>query len=138
MGARNVEASLSRPCRAFRNEFLIKPIQSKGEFGERDIHKKPLEYPVPEYNPEDPTHKALSELGRRATEAARQILPQILRGHGYDERLEERGVLLPQEVATVRRELREKLKDLIDQIDALVLELLEGEVEGETTLEQYM
>jgi len=36
---------------------LIKPMQSKGEFGERDIHKKPLEYPIPRYRPEDPVHK---------------------------------------------------------------------------------
>jgi diphthamide biosynthesis methyltransferase len=43
---------------------------------------------------------------------------------GYDERLKERGVLMPQEVATLRRDIRERLKDIIEQIDDLVIELL--------------
>jgi hypothetical protein len=47
-------------------------------------------------------------------------------------------VLLPQGVATVRRELREKLKDLIDQIDALVLELFEVKVEARPFLNSTM
>ena len=111
---------------------LIKPMQSKGEFGERDIHKKPLEYPIPKYRPGDPSHKRLSELGRKASEVAQRALPQILKEYGYDRRLEERGVLLPQEVATVRRRLREELGSLLEEIDALVVKLLEGAGQGFT------
>jgi hypothetical protein len=116
---------------------LIKPMQSKGEFGERDIHKKPLEYPVPKFRPRDPSHKRLSELGREASEIAQRALPQILREYGYDERLKERGALLPQEVATVRRRLREELESLLEEIDALVVELLEGAGQG-STIEQFL
>jgi SAM-dependent methyltransferase len=116
---------------------LIKPMQSKGEFGERHIHKKPLEYPIPKYRPGDPSHKRLSELGRKASEIARRALPQILREYGYDERLKERGVLLPQEVATVRRRLREELGGLLEEMDALVVELLEGVGQG-FTMEQFL
>jgi hypothetical protein len=116
---------------------LIKPMQSKGEFGERDIHKKPLEYPIPKYRPRDPSHKRLSELGREASEIAQRALPQILREYGYDERLKERGALLPQEVATVRRRLREELGGLLEEIDALVVELLEGAGQG-STIEQFL
>lgn len=111
---------------------LTKPMQSKGKFGERDIHKKPLEYPIPKYSPHNPIHKKLSEIGRKATEVAQSILPQILKEYGYDEKLKERGALLPQEVAIVRRKLRERLRDLISQIDALVLELLKGVSEEKT------
>jgi len=49
---------------------LIKPMQSKGEFGERDIHKKPLEFPIPRYDPNNDVHRCLSELGRKASEIA--------------------------------------------------------------------
>jgi hypothetical protein len=116
---------------------LIKPMQSKGEFGERDIHKKPLEYPIPKYRPRDPIHRRLSELGREASEIAQRALPQILKEYGYNERLKERGVLLPQEVATVRRRLREELGGLLEEIDALVVELLEGAEQG-STIEQFL
>ncbi|MCC6005088.1 MAG: hypothetical protein LM590_12200 [Thermofilum sp.] len=111
---------------------LIKPMQSRGEFGERHICKKPLEYPIPKYRPEDPVHRALSELGREAYEIAQRALPQILKEYGYDKRLKERGVLLPQEVATVRRRLREDLGSLLEEIDALVVKLLEGAGQGFT------
>jgi hypothetical protein len=48
----------------------------------------------------------------------------VLADHGYDKKLEERGVLMPQEVATVRRDIRSRLKDFIEEIDALVYEIL--------------
>jgi hypothetical protein len=117
---------------------LIKPMQSKGEFGERDIHKKPLEFPIPKYNPNNPIHKKLSEFGRKGCEIANQILPQILKEHGYDKKLAERGTLIPQEVATVRKNLKESIKDLIDQIDSLVIELFKEKIEDVISLERYI
>jgi hypothetical protein len=117
---------------------LIKPMQCKGEFGERDIHKKPLEFPIPKYNPNNPIHKKLSEFGRKGCEIANQILPQILKEHGYDKKLVERGTLVPQEVATVRKNLKERLKDLIEQIDSLVIELFKEKIEDVISLERYI
>jgi hypothetical protein len=105
---------------------LIKPMQSKGEFGERDIHKKPLEFPIPRYDPNNDVHRCLSELGRKASEIVQRLLPQILSQREYDRKLTERGALTPQEVATVRREIRERLKAIIQQIDDLVVELLKA------------
>jgi hypothetical protein len=102
---------------------LIKPMQSKGEFGERDIHKKPLEFPIPRYDPNNEIHKKLVELSKRASEVTQRILPQLLSVRGYDKRLKERGALMPQEVATLRRDIRERLKDIIQQIDDLLVEL---------------
>ena len=120
---------------------LIKPMQSRGKFGERDIHKKPLEFPIPKYNPDNEIHKCLSELGKKASEIAQRLLPLILSQHGYDKKLAERGVLMPQEVATVRREIRESLKDLIQQIDDLVVELLKvsagSKSAGTVTLDRF-
>ena len=103
---------------------LIKPMQSKGEFGERDIHKKPLEFPIEKFNSKKTIHKKLSSLGEKATSEAFNLLPIVLANHGYDKKLEERGVLMPQEVATVRRDIRSRLKDIIEEIDDLVREIL--------------
>jgi hypothetical protein len=102
---------------------LIKPMQSKGKFGERDIVKKPLEFPIPRYDPNNEIHKKLAELSKRASEVTQRILPQLLSVRGYDKRLKERGALMPQEVATLRRDIRERLKDIIQQIDDLLVEL---------------
>jgi hypothetical protein len=44
---------------------LIKPMQSKGEFGERDIHKKPLEFPVEKFNSKKTIHKKPFQPGRK-------------------------------------------------------------------------
>ncbi len=103
---------------------LIKPLQSKGEFGERDIHKKPLEFPILRYDPSNDLHRRLAELGEKATERAYQLLPGILRRLGYDIKLKQRGSLTPQEVGRLRSVLREALKDILREIDNLVVELL--------------
>jgi len=106
-------------------DALIKPMQTKGFSGaERDIHKKPLEFPIPKFNGNDSLHVQLSELGKKATEKAYEILPRILKEKGYDEKLQERGTLVPTEVANLRTSIREEIKDLLDQVDELVLNLL--------------
>jgi len=106
---------------------LIKPLQSKGVFGERDIHKKPLEFPIPKFNPKNSLHKKLSKLGKKASEKAWQILPKLLVKFGYDKKLKNRGCLMPQEIARLRGALREELKDTIKEIDKLVIELFKQE-----------
>jgi len=119
---------------------LIKPMQSKGEFGERDIGKKPFEFPIPRYDPNNEVHKRLAELGKKASEIAQNILPQLLSVRGYDKKLRERNVLTPQEVGTLRRDIRNHLRDIIQQIDDLVIELLKTSVSkntGASSLDKY-
>lgn len=103
---------------------LIKPMQSRGQFGERHFVKKPLEFPIPRYDPGNPLHTKLSELGRKAYETTRQLLPQLLGELDYDRRLRERGALTPQEVARLRQRIREELGSLIDEIDEITARLL--------------
>ena len=104
---------------------LIKPMQTKGFTGaERDIHKKPLEFPIPKFDGNNSLHIQLSELGKKAAEKACEVLPRILKEKGYDKKLQERGTLVPTEVANLRTAIREEIKDLLDQIDELVLNLL--------------
>lgn len=79
---------------------------------------------MPRYNSSNEVHKRLAELGRKASEIAQRIQPQLLDTRGYNGRLKKRGVLMPQEVATLRRDIRGGLEGIIKQIDDLVVELL--------------
>jgi len=117
---------------------LIKPVQSKGEFGPRDIHKKPLEFPIPRYDPGNTIHRRLSELGEKATQKAYEVLPDILRKLGYDVKLKQRGYLEPQEVGRVRSAIREALSDILREIDNLVIELLGVSSKEETGLSRWL
>lgn len=117
---------------------LIKPVQSRGQFGPRDIHKKPLEFPIPKYDPSNELHRKLAELGKRASERARELLPDILRKLGYDAKLRQRGFLMPQEVGRIRTALREALSDILSEIDNLVIELLGMGSKEETGLMKYL
>lgn len=45
----------------------IKPFQSTGLLGERDIEKKLLDLPIPRFDSSKPTHRKLASLGRKPT-----------------------------------------------------------------------
>ena len=52
----------------------IKPFQTMGLLGERDIEKKVLDLPIPIFNRKDKAHTHLAALGARAsTEAAAYV-----------------------------------------------------------------
>ncbi|MDG6978464.1 MAG: hypothetical protein JRN58_05220 [Nitrososphaerota archaeon] len=44
----------------------IKPLQTRGLFGARDIHKRPLTLPIPKFDETNSTHQSLAELGDQA------------------------------------------------------------------------
>ena len=56
----------------------IKPMQAKGAFGERHIVKKPLEFPIPKFDPNNLVHKRLSELGQECHQKVEKILPALV------------------------------------------------------------
>jgi len=41
----------------------LKPMQARGQWGPRHIHKKVLELPIPQFDPQDAIHQRLAELG---------------------------------------------------------------------------
>ena len=47
---------------------LIKPTQAKGLWGPRHIHKKVLDLPIPQFDPAQPEHRRLAELGKACSE----------------------------------------------------------------------
>lgn len=89
----------------------IKPFQSTGLLGERDIHKKLLELPIPLFNHEDALHRNLSEMGVVARAAAAVAIKS--------ENFPADGSLARQ-----RRFVRTHLKKELQEIDALVAKLL--------------
>ena len=102
---------------------LVKPLQSRGEFGERDFVKKPLEFPIPKYSASG-IHKELADLGRKAREASCGSLERILKELDLYGKLKERGYLTPQEVARLREAIRRELAPIIQEIDDRVKRLL--------------
>jgi hypothetical protein len=87
----------------------IKPFQSMGLIGERDIHKKVLEAPIPFFDPNKSAHSKLARLGAEArAEAARVV------GCGN----------LPQSLARRRAFIREATLKTVGQIDESVRALL--------------
>ncbi len=96
---------------------LIKPFQSRGLMGQRHVHKKVLELPIPKFDLASPTLASLSSLGSAARHQARNW-----HRAGTEN--------LPNSLARQRAMVRGLLGETLDQIDELVLKLLKGGVEG--------
>lgn len=87
----------------------IKPFQSMGLLGERDIEKKVLDVPFPSFTAADKRHEDLVRLSKSAHADAETII----RRSGF-----------PSSLARRRAAVREGLKDVLDQIDAIVRTLI--------------
>jgi len=89
----------------------IKPYQTRGKFGPRDIHRRPFEFFIPNFDPKNLLHKMIAELGKGATK----------------------------EVSSLQRMSRLKVKIAIPSmkaIDRLLLELLKMKPAGK--VENYL
>lgn len=85
--------------------IAIKPFQSTGLMGERDIEKKVLDLPFPSFNPEMQKHRDLASLGGQAkTKAAAYVS----------------STLMPNSLAKRRAMVRDHLGSIMGEIDNLV------------------
>ncbi len=100
---------------AFFNSPLIdkriKPMQSRGLWGPRDIHKKPLELPIPQFDSDNRIHLRLAELGERCSEKVERWLTGG-------------GVGSVKSIGRLRGMVRQMLKGELEEIDGLVKEIL--------------
>lgn len=87
----------------------IKPFQSQGLMGERDIEKKVLELPIPEFNGTNEIHQAIAELGKQAHARAEMIV---------------RTAQLPVSLGRRRALVRRGVQPILDGIDRSVSRLL--------------
>ena len=90
---------------------LLKPMQSRGLWGPRDIHKKVLELPIPKFDAENPTHRRLVELGK---ECSAKVEKWIASG----------GAGKITSIGKLRGMVRVMLKEELHEIDALVETIL--------------
>jgi hypothetical protein len=93
---------------------LVKPMQSRGQYGARDIHKKVLELPIPRFDPSQNVHKELATLGR---ECAQRVSDWIGGGGPGDVR----------SISKLRSMVRDLLEEELAEIDELVKPLLDAE-----------
>jgi hypothetical protein len=91
----------------------IKPFQSVGLQGKRDVHKKVLELPISRFDQANPIHSQISALGA----AARTKLDRWFasRPSGW-----------PKSLARQRAIVRLEVRDILGQTDELVKQLLSG------------
>lgn len=102
---------LSSVLSSFVLDKLIKPMQSRGQWGPRDIHKKLLELPIPRFDPKDKAHLRLAGLGEGCSEK----VDRWLAGGGA-------GNI--KSIGRLRGMVRETLKEELGEIDGLVKEIL--------------
>lgn len=90
---------------------LVKPMQSRGLWGPRDIHKKVLELPIPKFDAANPTHRRLAELAKASSTKVERWLARGGAGNVTS-------------IGKLRGMVRAMLKDELAGIDALVKEIL--------------
>lgn len=94
-------------------DALIKPMQSRGNWGERHIHKKVLELPIPKFDKNNGLHMELVECGKSCSlKAERKV--KSLESDDYS-------------IGRLRQIVKEELSEELDQIDIIVKKLL-GEI----------
>ncbi|MBI5116238.1 N-6 DNA methylase [Candidatus Poribacteria bacterium] len=91
---------------------LVKPMQSRGLWGPRDICKKVLELPIPKFNANDDEHLRLVELG---VDCSMKV----------DRWLASGGAGEIQSIGKLRGLVREMLKEELKDIDEVVKKIIE-------------
>jgi hypothetical protein len=89
---------------------IIKPFQSTGKGGAQNIHKKPLELPIPRYDQKNLTHRELSKLGKECASIVEEELAQIAAQY--------------QGIGTIRRLVKARVADQLAEIDTLTKKVL--------------
>ena len=95
---------------------LIKPMQARGLWGPRDIHKKVWEIPIPRFNRRDTAHLRLAEIAAACAEKVKGIAP------GFKDSFN--GLRGPRVIGRVRASVRKALHGELAEIDAIVAGVL--------------
>jgi N-6 DNA Methylase len=93
----------------------VKAFQTTGNFGERDVTKKILEFPWPIFSTSQPSHRRLVVLGQQAAKQVQHIL-------GTQQDLE----LDPRTLGRLRTNIRKELASVMGEIDVLVEAISQG------------
>lgn len=91
---------------------VIKPFQSRGLWGARDIYKIPFELPIPQYVDSMASHKKIAELSKECARAATSRLQELIK-----ETNEDTANATPARVGRLRTEIRTYLERSINILD---------------------
>ncbi|MEM2592684.1 MAG: hypothetical protein QXI60_08875, partial [Thermofilaceae archaeon] len=91
----------------------IQPMQSRGQWGPRDIEKKVLDLPIPKYDPEREEHRRLAELGKACSE---KVAAWLAAGNARKIR----------SIGRLRQIIRNMLQLELQQIDHYAQRVLKG------------
>lgn len=91
-------------------DSLIKPMQSRGQWGARDIHKKVLELPIPKFDARDPRHIQLVGLAKEAQAKAEKLVPELETKYSG--------------IAKIRQLIKVQVVEEVLKIDKIVRDLL--------------
>jgi len=103
------EAEAHYICAVLNSDVVndaIKPLQPRGLYGERDIHRRPFMLPIPKFNKKDQLHIKLANLSKRCHSKVSSVK------------------FTKKSVASLRREVRKTVEKEIAEIDKLVSQLL--------------
>lgn len=87
----------------------IKPYQTKGQWGERDIHRRPFEVvSIPKFNAADDRHLKLAELSKLCHQKVKQLSPE------------------GKSIGNLRGKMRKALANELGEIDNILKDVLGG------------
>jgi hypothetical protein len=92
-------------------DTLVKPMQARGLFGPRDIHKKVLELPIPLFDPANDAHVQLATIGERCHA---RVATWVAEG----------GEDTVRRIGAARGVVRQLLADDLSEIDGIVRGML--------------
>ncbi len=95
---------------------IIKPMQSQGKWGPRDIHKKVLEIPIPKFNKLNSLHLKLSSKGKILSSKVLKILPEVLEKY-------EGKLITGSHIGHIRSKIKKEIELELNELDDLILEL---------------
>ncbi len=111
VGEANEAHYLTSLLNAPRIDEAVKPMQARGLWGPRDLHKKVLELPIPEFDPKNATHRRLAEFGEHCSDKVKKWL-------------DKGGPGKTKSIGKLRSTVREMLSGELADIDKLVEKIL--------------
>jgi len=105
-------------------DALIKPMQSRGQWGERDIHKKVLELPLPKFNPKNEKHMELVKLGKQAQTKAQKLIADLEAKYSG--------------IGKIRQLIKVEIAEDLLKIDKIVRELIAQAENSPNSLSDYI
>jgi type I restriction-modification system DNA methylase subunit len=98
----------------------IKPFQSKGLYGERHIHKKILDIPLPKYDENDIRHLKLAEIGKKISDKIIKYIDTI--------DLKKNTNLNSVQLGKLRNEFRVLIFKELSEVDLILNKILRDDI----------